>query len=156
MPADPFLDEGSRVLAPEVFEFVFRNELKRALRSQNFLTFVLVEPHTSGDPGDAVRDVARLISRDIRETDLLAQTPAGALSLVLLDADLPNSLRVIDRLLDLLQQYQFPSAVTIDVAAACCPTHGSDADSLRRVAASRSAMPRRGSGGTNSNGSAIG
>ena len=30
MAADPFLDEDSRVLTPEAFDFVLKNELKRA------------------------------------------------------------------------------------------------------------------------------
>ena len=44
MTADPFLDEDYRVLTSEAFEFVLTNELKRAVRSQNFLTLVNVEP----------------------------------------------------------------------------------------------------------------
>ena len=93
MATDPFLEEDFRVLTPEAFEFVLTNELKRALRSQNFLTLVLVEPAPKGTaPGEngerdrAVREVARLISRDVRETDLLSHTSRGQLSVVLLDA----------------------------------------------------------------------
>src|SRR5688572_4341121 len=103
MAGDPFLEEDLRVLTPEAFEFVLNNELKRAVRSQNFLTLLLVEPTPqSGDiPPDrapAVRQIARIVSREVRETDLLSQTREGQLSVVLLDADLQNSLRVVDRL----------------------------------------------------------
>jgi GGDEF domain-containing protein len=141
MTADPFLEEDFRVLTPEAFEFVLGNELKRAVRSQNFLTLVHLEPTPRGRPdgGDAARDravreIARLISRDVRETDLLAHTGAGRLSMVLLDADLPNSLAVIDRLMARLTHYQFAEPIEIAVGAAACPTHGSDAESLRRAA----------------------
>lgn len=151
-----FPEEDFPVLKPEVFEFVFHHELKRAVRSQNFLTLVLLEPRCEGrDPNDAVREVARLISREIRETDLLAATPEGRLSLVLLDATLQNGLCVIARLMGHLENYQFASPLTFDVGAACCPTHGSDADTLRRVAARKSAMPLPGAGGTGSNASEI-
>ena len=88
MPQDPFLEEDSRVLTPEAFQFVLNNELKRALRSQNFVTLVLLEPAFRGVPGDgdderqqAVRQVARLITRDMRETDLVSQT-GGQLSVL--------------------------------------------------------------------------
>ena len=97
MPAEPFLDEDFRVLTPEAFDFVLNNELKRAVRSQNFLTLVHVEPTmrgvagNGGDRDNAVREIARLISRDVRETDLLAETGKGRLSIVLLDADMQNS-----------------------------------------------------------------
>ena len=53
MAADPFLDEDSRVLTPEAFDFVLRNELKRAVRSQNFLTLLLVQPTPRGAPEGA-------------------------------------------------------------------------------------------------------
>jgi PleD family two-component response regulator len=144
MSTDPFLEEDFRVLTPEAFTFVLTNELKRAQRSQNYVSLVLVEPSLQGVAGDpngdrdqAVRAVARLISRDVRETDLLSHTSMGRLSLVLLDADLDNSARVIDRLMARLDHYDFPRPLTFDVGLATCPTHGCDVESLRRAAESR-------------------
>jgi hypothetical protein len=145
MAMDPFLEgEDFRVLTPEAFEFVLTNELKRAVRSQNFLTLLLMEPALKGESpnrnwarDEAVREVARLVGRDVRETDLLSHTAHGQLSVVLLDADLENSIRVIDRLMGRLDHYEFARPLTFEVGAACCPTHGSDAASLRRVAESR-------------------
>ena len=150
MNADPFLDEDFRVLTPEAFEFVLNNELKRAVRSQNFLTLVLVEPSVRGVAGggngerdQAVREIARLISREVRETDLLAHTGKGRLSVVLLDADLPNSVGVIERLMSRLEHYEFAQPLVFEVGAASCPTHGSDAESLRRAAEALHVHPRR-------------
>ena len=158
MAAHPFLDEHSRVLTSEAFDFVLSNELKRAVRSQNFLTLVHVEPTVRGAAGGgnaerdtAVREVARLISRDVRETDLLAQTAPGRLSVVLLDADLQNSIGVIERLMSRLDHYVFSRPLTIQVGAACCPTHGADVDSLRRAADAQRVHPRRGDRGSASN-----
>jgi GGDEF domain-containing protein len=150
--AEPFLHEDFRVLTPEAFEFVLNNELKRAARSQNFLTLVLMEPHfPEGASHEAVREIVRLVSREVRETDLLSATNEGRLSVVLLDADLHNSLRVIDRLMARLEHYEFPMPLDIQVGAACCPTHGVDADTLRRVAANRPVTPRREPRGNASN-----
>lgn len=147
MAADPFLTEDFRVLTPEAFDFVLNNELKRAVRSQNFLTLLVVEPTPSlpdqAAPPEIVRDIARLVSREVRETDLLSQTPEGHLSVVLLDADLHNSMRVVDRLVSRLAHYEFPTPVAIEVGAACCPTHGADAETLRRAAVARPVHPRR-------------
>lgn len=149
MPADPFLEEDFRVLTPEAFEFVLTNELKRAVRSQNFVTLVVLEPSIRGVPGggngdrdDAVREVARLISKDVRETDLLSHTGHGELSVVLLDADHESSMRVIERLMARLDHYEFPRPLQIDISAASCPTHGADADSLRRAAEARPVRAR--------------
>ena len=146
---DPFLEEDFRVLTPEAFEFVLTNELKRALRSQNFVTLVVVEPAFQGAPGGgdgerarAVREVARLISRDVRETDLISHTSHSQLSVVLLDADLENAIGVVNRLMARLDHYDFPRPLTFEVGAACCPTHGVDAESLRRAAESRPVRTR--------------
>ena len=91
-PFGPFSD-ATGLLTPEAFEFVLTNELKRAVRSQNFVTLVVLEPSIAGAPGggngerdEAVRELARLISKDVRETDLLSHTGPGELSVVLLDA----------------------------------------------------------------------
>jgi len=148
--ADPFRDEEYRLLSPDAFDFVLNNELKRAVRSQNFLTLVHVEPTlrepAAGAPDEhdvAVREIAWLISRDVRETDLLAQTGKGRLSIVLLDADLESSMCVIDRLRSRLDHYEFQQPLAIGVGAACCPTHGADAESLRRAAEAHPIQPRR-------------
>ena len=157
MAAEPFLDEDYRVLTSEAFDFVLNNELKRAVRSQNFLTLVHVEPtirggaSNNGDRDHAVREIARLVSRDVRETDLIAETRKGRLSLVLLDADMQNSLGVIERLMSRLEHYGFSRPLAIGFGAACCPTHGADVESLRRAAESQFIHPRRDDRGNASN-----
>jgi hypothetical protein len=155
MSGDPFLQEDRRVLTPEAFDFVLHNELKRALRSQNFLTLLLVEPtprasDPPADPRIAVGQIARIVSREVRETDLLSHTSEGQLSVVLLDADLANSLRVVERLRSRLDHYEFSTPLNIQVGAACCPTHGADAETLRRAAEVRP-VPRRADRGNASN-----
>ena len=146
MAGDPFLREDFRVLTPEAFDFVLNNELKRAVRSQNFLTLLLVEPTPSDqervEQEEVVREVARLVSREVRETDLLSTTN-GQLAVVLLDADLNNSMQVVDRLVSRFQHYEFHTPVVLEVGAATCPTHGADAETLRRAAETRPVHPRR-------------
>jgi GGDEF domain-containing protein len=154
MAADTFKDEDSRVLTPEAFEFVLGNELKRALRSQNFLTLLVVDATSgsvNGERFELAREVARLVRLEVRETDLLSQSDDGQLSVVLLDADLPDSMRVVDRLLSRFEDCELATTAGIAVGAACCPTHGCDADSLRRAAGARAVYPRRESRGNTSN-----
>lgn len=135
------------VLNTETFDFVLTNELKRALRSQNFVTLVLMEPH-GGDPEGAVGEIVRLASAELRETDMLA-TDATTVSMVLLDSDIQNSSLVIDRLMTRLDHYQFTAPIEIEIGAACCPTHGADLDTLKRVAAgARTGLTRRAPRGT--------
>lgn len=149
MVAQHFHEEDFRVLTPEAFTFVLNNELKRAVRSQNFLTLVIVSPMLRGVPAagkaecdSAVPDVAMLVSREVRETDLISHTDLGQLSVVLLDADLKNSLGVIDRLLGRLEHYDFSRPLNFQIGAACCPTDGADAETLKHVAEIRPVRSR--------------
>jgi GGDEF domain-containing protein len=159
MASDSFFEDGSRVLTPHAFEFVLDGELKRAVRSQNFLTLVVLEARrewegleVTADDG-TVDEVAQLIGREVRDTDLLGRTERGTLSLVLLDADLDNSTRVIDRLVARIDSYDFPTPLRISVGAACYPTHAVDADSLKRQAVSRPVVSWRGGPTARSSGS---
>ena len=137
MNSSSFYEEGSKLLTPGAFEFVLDSELKRAVRSQNFLTLIVLETsrewegmQVSADDG-TVQQVAQLIGREVRDTDLLGHTDRGMLGLVLLDADFEHSTRVIERLVSRIENYEFPTPLRIAVGAACYPTHAVDADSLK-------------------------
>jgi hypothetical protein len=140
MVEEGFSDYDSRVLTPEVFDLVLNNELKRALRSQNFLTLLVVEPTprtAEGERKKLARELARVISRVVRETDILAPDENGRLLLVLLDADFENSMHVVHRLMARIEHYEFTSPASISIGGACCPTHGADIEALRSAAASQ-------------------
>lgn len=150
MNSSSFYEEGSKLLTPGAFEFVLDSELKRAVRSQNFLTLIVFEAsrewegmQISADDG-TVQQVAQLIGREVRDTDLLGHTDRGMLALVLLDADFEHSTQVIDRLFSRIENYEFPTALRIAVGAACYPTHAVDADSLKRSALARPIVNWRG------------
>jgi len=145
-----FYEENSRLLTPGAFEFVLDSELKRAVRSQNYLTLVTVEASrewegmtVTADDG-TLQEVAQLIVREVRDTDLIGHTDRGTIALVLLDADYEHSERVITRLVSRIENYEFPTQMRIAVGAACYPTHAVDADSLKRQALSRPIVNWRG------------
>jgi hypothetical protein len=150
MTSSSFYEEGSRLLTPGAFEFVLDSELKRAVRSQNFLTLVTLEASrewegmtVTADDG-TVHEVAQLIGKEVRDTDLLGHTDRGTLALVLLDADFDHSTRVIDRLVARIENYEFATPLRIAMGAACYPTHAVDAESLKRQALSRPIVNWRG------------
>jgi diguanylate cyclase (GGDEF)-like protein len=143
MASGSFYEEGSKLLTPNAFEFVLDSELKRAVRSQNFLTLVTVEASrewegmmVTADDG-TLQEVAQIIGREVRDTDVLGHTGKGTLALVLLDTDFEHSSRVIDRVVSRIENYEFQTALRIAVGAACYPTHAVDAESLKRQAISR-------------------
>jgi GGDEF domain-containing protein len=150
MSNDAFPDEGSRLLTPHAFEFVLDGELKRAVRSQNFLTLVVLEARREWDgvtmtaDEGTVEEVAGIVGNEVRDTDLLGYTEHGELSLVLIDADYDNSTKVIDRLVQRIDNYDFNTPLRISVGAACYPTHAVDADTLKRQAVSHPVVSWRG------------
>jgi hypothetical protein len=143
MNSSPFYEEGSKLLTSSAFQFVLDGELKRAVRSQNYLTLVTVEASrewegmtVTADEG-TLQELASIISSQVRETDLLGHIGQGTLAIVLLEADFEHSQRVINRLVSLIEHYEFPNALRVAVGAACYPTHAVDGDSLKHQAISR-------------------
>ena len=150
MASDSFFEHDSKVLTSAAFEFVLESELKRADRYQNYLTLVTVETcrewegmMVTADEG-TMQQVAQLIGREVRDTDLLGHIEKGTLAIVLLDSDFEHSTRVIDRLVARIENYEFATPLRIAVGAACYPTHAVDADSLKRQAMSRPIVNWRG------------
>jgi hypothetical protein len=150
MTSGSFYEEGGRLLTRGAFEFVLESELKRSVRSQNFLTLVTLETRrewegmsVTADEG-TLHEVAEIIGREVRDTDLIGHTGKGTLALVLLDADFESSGRVIERVVSRIENYEFPSPLQIAVGAACYPTHAVDAESLKREAVTRPIVNWRG------------
>jgi GGDEF domain-containing protein len=148
--SEEFFDDDSRVLTPHAFEFVLDGELKRAVRSQNYLTLVVLETAREWDgltmaaDEGTLEEVAEIVGHEVRDTDLLGCTESGELSLVLIDADYENSTKVIDRLVQRIDKYEFPTPLRISVGAACYPTDAVDAGSLKRQALSHPVISWRG------------
>ena len=155
MTTGSFYEDNSKVLTSGAFAFVLDSELKRAVRSQNFLTLVTLEASRewegmtmTADEG-TLQEVADIVGREVRDTDVLGHTDRGTLAIVLLDSDFDSSARVIDRVVSRIENYEFPNAVRIAVGAACYPTHAVDAESLKKQALSRPVVHWR--GGVHSN-----
>jgi GGDEF domain-containing protein len=138
-----FYEEGSRLLTLDAFDFMFRNELRRAVRSRSFLTLIVLDAKREwgeivvGVDDRTSREVAQVVGQDIRETDLLGRSAYDTLSLVLLDVDFEQSRRVVARLVGHVDIHEFRTPLRITVGAACYPTHAVDADSLHQEAMSR-------------------
>jgi len=151
MAPDEFYEEkGSRLLTPDAFEFVLDSELKRAVRSQSFLTLVVLETSREWDgitvtaDDGTMQEMAEIVGHEVRDTDLLSYSGNGVLSLVLLDADYENSTKVIDRLLQRLDAYDFPTPLRVSLGAACYPTHAVDGGALKHQAITHPVVNWRG------------
>src|SRR3954467_14238645 len=114
-----FYEENSKLLTPGAFEFVLDSGLRRAVRSQNSLTLVTLEAcrewegmTVTADDG-TLEEVAGVIRREVRDTDMLGHADKGTLGLMLLDADFDQSACVIERLVSRIQAYKFATALRI-------------------------------------------
>ena len=150
MSTERFYEDGTRLLTPNAFEFVLDAELKRAVRSQNFLTLIVVEAKrewdglmVSADEG-TVGEVAKIMGHEVRDTDVLGASEHGTFAMMLLDADYESSTKVIDRLVQRIDNYEFPAKLRISMGAACYPTHAVDADSLKQQALTHPVVNWRG------------
>jgi GGDEF domain-containing protein len=144
MASDSYEDSRSQLLPQGAFEAALETELKRAMRAQNFVTLVVLEMRReweglilSADDG-TLAELADVVRREVRDTDVVGQSGSGLLSLLLLDADFEHSTRVVDRVMGRVDDYDFTRPLHIAVGAACYPTHAVDAGSLRRQARARS------------------
>lgn len=154
MPTEPFYEDGTRLLTAHAFEFVLDAELKRAVRSQNYLTLLVVEAKrewdglmVTADEG-TLGEVATILGHEVRDTDVIGAGDHGTFAMMLLDADYDSSAKVIDRLVQRIDNYEFPTPLRISVGAACYPTHAIDAESLRKKALTQPVVNWRSPGDT--------
>jgi PleD family two-component response regulator len=142
--------DGPRVLQPDSFAFELDAELRRAVRTRNYLTLVVVEAgrDTEGPPAavddTVIQTIVETFADGVRDTDLMGYLEHAALGLVLLDADFERSTHVIDRVMSRLDTSKLDSNVRIAVGAACYPSDGVDAGSLAREAKTRPVASCRG------------
>jgi GGDEF domain-containing protein len=138
----PFFVDGGKLLTREGFQFVLEGELKRAIRSQTALTLIVLEATRGWEglrvPADdgTLQELAQVVAEQVRGTDVIGHSDRGVLSVVLIDADIEYSTRVIRRLMPQIVNHRFPIVLRIAVGAACYPTHAVDADSLKSQAMS--------------------
>ena len=151
MASSSFYEEGSRLLTPGAFEFVLDSELKRAVRSQNFLTLVMVEASrewegmmVTADDG-TVQEVAQIIGREVRDTDLHRAYRQGHARARAARRRLRTFRRASSTASSRASRTTSSrQALRIAVGAACYPTHAVDAGSLKRQAMSRPLVNWRG------------
>ncbi len=143
MTIGAFHEEGTWVLGPRVFDYILSLELRRAVRSQTFLTVVTLETvreweGMSFTPDDGtLREVAQVAGKVVRDTDLVGHWDEGTLALVLLHSNYEHSIKVIDRLVGRIENYQFMNTLRMTIGAASFPAHAVDVTSLKRHATAR-------------------
>jgi hypothetical protein len=127
----------------EVFSSLLELEVRRSLRYQNFLSLLLMEatPNPSRDGGkdktSFIDRMVSLVSRQVRDTDLIGTSRENTISIVLLHSDKQSAAKVANRLNLLALSYmgvEESSENHLNFGMACVPTHATDSGTLLSVA----------------------
>jgi predicted signal transduction protein with EAL and GGDEF domain len=138
------LDEETRVLRKQLFDFLFDLEVKKAIRYQYFVTVLFLELDWGDGEGavetpplprnELLRVVAELLRDELRATDVIGRHPDDRFSILLHHADDANTVRVGERLRRRVADYVFAQGMdgrrTVSIGGACFPTNGNYADDL--------------------------
>ncbi len=122
------------------FLFLLDLEIKKAQRYQNYLsllslTFDHLNPSLGKNPSISLKTLANLLMDDLRETDVIGQSGANRLLVMMPYADMAGAHQVRERLEQILQDYGFGAkGLTIEIGEVCFPTHATNIDDLLRKA----------------------
>jgi diguanylate cyclase (GGDEF)-like protein len=138
------LDEETRVLRKQMFDFLFDLEVKKAIRYQYFVTVLFLELDCGGGKGavdagphsrsEQLRVVAELLRDELRATDVIGRQTDDRFSILLHHTDDANTVRVGERLRRRVADYVFSQGLegrrTASIGGACFPTNGNYPDDL--------------------------
>ena len=129
------------------FLFLLDLEIKKAQRYQNYLsllslTFDHLNPSLGENPSISLKTLANLLKDELRDTDVLGQSGANRLLVILPYADMAGAHNVRNRLEQILQDYGFrQKGANIEIAEVCFPTHATNIDDLLRMAGNNLSWP---------------
>jgi hypothetical protein len=131
---------NSRPIPRKVFDVFVAMEVQRGLRYQNFISLLLLEiaRQTGPDSWLHLERVVRLLSNEIRETDLITTIDSNTVGLVLLYSDKTVAQKVAERLTSRILECLALPALEADpgfrMGGACFPTDATDLKGLLSAA----------------------
>jgi len=140
------LNNLNEVLTRRMFDYFFDKEVKRAHRYRLFFSLVLAQPNIRlSSKGinarvkkkEIMNTVTCLISREIRNSDIIGWFDKGKLFIILVETDNHTPVKVGERLIDSIKTYNFgEDKVSLSIGAVCFPTDGVDTQAIIDKAAS--------------------
>ena len=128
------------------FLFLLNLEIKKAQRYQNYLSLLSLTFNplnsTSENPSISLKTLAKLLKDELRDTDVLGQSAANRLLVILPYADMAGAHNVRNRLEQILQDYGFgQKGADVEIAEVCFPTHATNIDDLLRMTGDNVSWP---------------
>lgn len=150
------MDRGPRgtIVDGETFDFIAELEVRKAVRLQYYVSLLAVQPEVEGgedapDPGALASQLARVISQQIRGTDLVGLTRSVPnIHILLINANLRDLPAVIQRILQEVNRHRFQvnghsKAARLSVGGSCFPATASTRQDLFAQASTLLADARR-------------
>ncbi len=123
-----FLDKDTRVFKRDLFNFWFEWEIKRGIRYQNFISFIVLEPDRAITNVKSLRDLVKVIKKNVRDTDIIGRLNDQKFGIILLMSDLDGAYIMASRLIEHVNNYIFEkepfNSIDLSIGGACFPTNG--------------------------------
>jgi len=131
-------DEETGVFRPSVFDFFLNWEIKRSFRYRNFVSLVMLEPNVKWQSKQSLRELIKLITKNIRDTDVVGRLNGYRFGIILLSSDLDGAYIMSERLLNHINNYVFEEepekTISISIGGACFPTNGIEKEVVYKLA----------------------
>ncbi|HXW90198.1 MAG TPA: sensor domain-containing diguanylate cyclase [Terriglobales bacterium] len=141
-----YLDGLTGIFNRRFFEFRITEEIERVRRFGSSMGVIMIDidqfkrlndefGHLLGD--EVLRQVASILHQQVRRFDIVCRYGGEEFVVLLLQTSPQHSLQVAEKLLRMVENWQFPGvprAVTISAGAANYPEHGSTRDELVEAA----------------------
>ncbi|MBN2468041.1 MAG: diguanylate cyclase [Deltaproteobacteria bacterium] len=131
------MDQSHYLIFEEtVFNYLTQLEIMRALRYQNYVTLLLMEPDQSINNTRKFEGLAKILRDELRSTDVLGRVNHVRFGAILIHANLESAYLAGERIRSRIQDYFYinDGGLTISIGGACCPSNGTSTDLLTNLA----------------------
>lgn len=130
------LEIRTDLLEESFFNYLVQLEILRAIRYQNYVTLLLMEPDQDVHDAAKLKEVGNVLKQELRTTDIIGRLNSIQFGAILVHADVKSACIASERLKNRIQEYFYRQdhGLTISVGGACCPDDSTDSMSLCTIA----------------------
>ena len=130
------IDKETEVLGKDFFDYFAMFEVNRAMRYQNFVTILFLEPDQEFNNEMNMKTFAQILKEEFRNTDIIGRVNRFRFGIILLHTDPRSSLIAGERLRSRIENYLFAKKEkrTISLGGACFPTNSTNCKDLISMA----------------------
>jgi len=131
------MDEETNVIVEETFfSYLTQLEVLRAIRYQNYVTVLLMEPDQELEDRVELKNMAKIFKEEIRTTDVIGRINHVRFGVILLHADQNHAFIPSERIRNRIKEHFLVNnhGITISIGGACFPNNSTDDKTLVSLA----------------------